>query len=146
MSGNNQIHYQKLELMYLSAHCNEYYQPKITIREASAEITLPVHKKLFHAAGAVHGSAYFKALDDAAYFSANSIVPDVFVLTANFNLYLMRPVSQGILKAVGKVAHTSKNQIIAEAELFDYKSRLVAIGSGTYVRSNIHLSEEIGYK
>jgi uncharacterized protein (TIGR00369 family) len=145
MAGDNHIHYHKLKHMYLSARCNEYYQPKITVREASAEITLSVHEKLFHAAGAVHGSAYFKALDDAAYFSANSIVPDVFVLTANFNLYLTRPVSQGILKAVGKVIYTSKNQIIAEAELFDYKSRL-AKGSGTYVRSNIHLSEEIGYK
>jgi uncharacterized protein (TIGR00369 family) len=146
MSGDNHIHYQKLEHMYLSARCNEYYQPKIAVRNASAEITLPVHNKLFHAAGAVHGSAYFKALDDAAYFSANSIVPDVFVLTANFNLYLTRPVSQGILKAFGIVIYTGKNQIIAEAELFDYKSRLVAKGSGTYVRSNIHLSEDIGYK
>lgn len=142
----NEEHFRKLERMYLAARCNDYYQPQIHIQHASADIILPVEEKLFHAAGAVHGSAYFKALDDAAYFSANSLVKDVFVLTANFNIYLIRPVSEGHLKAVGKVIQSSRTQIIAEAELYDDKSRLVAKGSGTYVKSSISLSEEIGYK
>jgi len=146
MSANHSKHYRKLEHMYLSARCNEYYQPEIKIADKSAEVIIPVGDKMFHAGGAVHGSVYFKALDDAAYFSANSIVMDAFVLTANFNIYLTRPISKGHMKAIGTVVHATRSQIIAEAALYDEKYRLIAKGSGTYVKSRADLTEEMGYK
>jgi acyl-coenzyme A thioesterase PaaI-like protein len=68
---------------------------------------IPVRPEFFHAAHAVHGSVYFKALDDAAFFAVNSLVTDVFVLTASYNLYLTRPVTEGALRAVGRVVHRS---------------------------------------
>ncbi len=46
-------------------------------------------------------SVYFKALDDAAFFAANSVVEDVFVLTTNFNIQLLRTVTEGTLIATG---------------------------------------------
>jgi acyl-coenzyme A thioesterase PaaI-like protein len=95
-------HFRKLERMYHGAPVNRYYQPTIRIASGSAELDLPVKLDFFHAAHAVHGSVYFEALDDAAFFAVSSLVTDVFVLTASYNIYLTRPVTQGILRASGR--------------------------------------------
>jgi acyl-coenzyme A thioesterase PaaI-like protein len=77
-------HLQKLEHMYLMAPINAFYSPRISISQGEAEITIPVKPEFFHAADAVHGSVYFKLLDDAAFFAVNSLMEDYFALTASF--------------------------------------------------------------
>lgn len=139
-------HYRKLENMYHSAPCNEYYRPRLTISKGATELIIPVENKLFHAAGAVHGCAYFKALDDSAFFAANSLVEDVFVLTVSFNLHLMRPVTSGEMKARGKVIQFSKSLIMAESILYDCEENELAKGTGNFVKSKIPITPEIGYK
>jgi len=64
----------------------------------------------------------------------------------SYNVYLTRPVSEGRIVAVGKVAHQSRNLIIAEAELRDGEGRHAARGSGGFMRSQVALSPEIGYR
>ena len=103
------LHFRKLEHLYQQANCNQYYKPNIHITEGSAEIRIQVHEKYFHPTGAVHGAVYFKVLDDAAFFSANSVVQDKYVLTANFSLYFIRPITSGEIRAVGKVTHIGNN-------------------------------------
>jgi len=137
-------HYRKLERMYLSAPVNRNYSPAIEISEGRAVVELEVVEHFFHAAKAVHGAVYFKALDDSAFFAANSLVPDRFVLTVSFNVYFTRPVSEGTLRGEGRVVHRSKSLLIAESVLFN-ADREVARGSGTFVPSKIELSEELGY-
>lgn len=138
-------HYRRLERMYAAAPINRYYEPVLRISEAKAELAIPVKPDFFHAAGAVHGSVYFKALDDAAFFAANSLVLDVFVLTATFNVYLTRPISSGELRATGTVVHRSPNLIVADSVAVDSDGRQVGRGSGTFMRSRIALTPEIGY-
>jgi uncharacterized protein (TIGR00369 family) len=138
-------HLRKLERMYHAAPNNRYYEPIIQISEGQTELTIPVKSDFFHAANAVHGSVYFKALDDSAFFAANSLVTDVFVLTVTYNVYFTRPISEGVLKAFGKVVHRSRNLFIAESEVFDSLGRQIGRGSGTFMRSQIHLTAEIGY-
>jgi uncharacterized protein (TIGR00369 family) len=142
---SNEEHYRKLERMYASAPVNEYYAPTMRISEGRAEVTIPVRPHLFHAAGAVHGVVYFKALDDAAFFAVNSLVEDVFVLTVSFNVYLTRTISEGEMKATGRAVHRSRRLFIAESEVVDSDGREIARGSGTFMRSSIPLSPEIGY-
>jgi uncharacterized protein (TIGR00369 family) len=139
-------HYRKLERMYHGAPINRFYEPVIRISEGRAEITMPMKPDFFHAANAVHGSVYFKALDDAAFFAANSLVSDVFVLTVTYTVYLTRPISEGAMHARGHVVHRSKNLIIADAELLDSADRQIARGTGTFMRSQIPLSPAIGYE
>ena len=138
-------HFRKLERMYLGAPCNRYYAPSIAIAEGKAEIGIVVRDEFFHAAGAVHGSVYFKALDDAAFFAANSLVGDVFVLTASFELRLLKPVSSGVLKAVGSVTRSSSQLILAEASLLSSDGTELARGSGKFLKSSIPLTEKLGY-
>ena len=142
---SNPQHFRKLERMYLSAQTNEYYRPRIEVGEDTAEIVIDVRPEFFHAARAVHGSVYFKALDDAAYFAVNSLIKDVLVLTSQFNIYLVRPVSRGELKAQGHVVHRSKRIFLAQAELRDADGNTLARGSGSFMRSRIPLSADVGY-
>lgn len=144
---NQRQHYKKLEQMYLSAPLQIHYPGiNIDIQEGKARIELPVQENYFHAARAVHGSIYFRLLDDAAFFAVNSVVPDQFVLTSSFNIYLLRPVTQGILTAHGSIKFSTRSSFVGESELYDHKNRLVATGSGTFVKSKMPLSEDLGYR
>lgn len=100
----------------------------------------------YHAADAVHGSVYFKALDDAAFFAVNSLVQEYFVLTTAFNVYLLRPVTEGVLRAEGVVTSTSKNLYVADAVLYVGEHRQVGRGSGTFMRSKIRLDSVETYR
>ena len=134
--------------MYLSANVNTqiYDTTTISISEGVSEISLEVNPKYFHALNAMHGSVYFKLLDDAAFFAVNSLVKDVFVLTTSFNINLIRPVSSGKIIAKGKIRFKSQNLFMAEASLVDENNKEIGFGSGSFMKSKIALSEEIGYK
>jgi uncharacterized protein (TIGR00369 family) len=138
-------HYRRLERMYEAAPINAFFEPELRISKGRAEIRVKVRPDLFHAAGAVHGSVYFKSLDDAAFFAVNSLVPDVFVLTITFHVHLLRPISEGEMTATGQVVHGNRRLYVSESELKDSRDRLIARGSGTFMPSNIPLSEKLGY-
>ena len=143
-----EIHFRKLERMYLSAPVNNhlYNGITITISDQQAELILKIEEKFFHAANAIHGSVYFKMLDDAAFFAVNSIVNDVFVYTVSFNVQLLRPVSFGIIKSIGELKFKSSNLFIADSTLLDENNKLVGRGSGNFMKSKIELTQDIGYK
>ncbi|MCK8523657.1 PaaI family thioesterase [Aquimarina sp. D1M17] len=145
---SDQEHYHKLERMYLKANINTGIFDTTTakIGEGIAEIGLDITDKYFHALGAIHGSVYFKLLDDAAFFAVNSLVKDVFVLTTSFNINLIRPANQGTLKAVGKIKFRSKNLFVAESVLYNEQGKEIAFGTGNFAKSKIELSEKIGYR
>lgn len=119
---------------------------KAVVKKGQAEMILPVREEFFHAAGAMHGALYFLALDNAAFFAVNSLVEDVFVLTTSFTTYITRPVSEGTVKAIGKVVYQNKSQFIAESVLYDSNDNEIARANGVFVRSKIPLSEKLGYK
>ena len=140
-------HYKKLEQMYLGAPVQKIYSGiSIKISEGFSQIALPVSPKYFHAAQAVHGSVYFRLLDDAAYFAVNSVVFDVFMLTTSFHTELLRPVTKGILTAKGRIIHKSNNIIVAESDLWDENNKKIAMGKGNFMKSNITLEQTPGYE
>ena len=139
-------HCRKLEQMYLGAPINAFYSPAIWVSQGEAEITIGVKPEFFHAADAVHGSVYFKLLDDAAFFAVNSLIEEYFALTASFTTYLLRPVSEGTMKAVGKVVYAGAKSFIAESVVIDGEGQEIARGSGSFVTSKIKLTADIGYR
>ncbi len=138
-------HYHRLENMYRAAPLNDYYSPVMTVDNGSAEISMNVEKKFFHAGMAVHGSVYFKLLDDAAFFAANSLEREYFVVTTSFTTYLTRPISSGKMYAVGKVVNKNRSQFIAEAVVFNENNKEIGRGSGIFVRSKMLLKSVQGY-
>ena len=101
---------------------------------------------MHHSANGVHGSVYFKLLDDAAFFAANSIETSCFVLTSDFHIRLLRPVVSGTLIATGWVSHAGRKSILAHAELKDDLGKLIATGQGSFARSSLPLNSECGYE
>jgi len=132
--------------MYHQAPINAWHQPTIRVSEGQAEVSVTVRRDFWHAAHAMHGALYFKSLDDSSFFAANSVVFDLFVLTVTFNLVLLRPVSEGIITAHGRLVHRSKSMLVAESELRDAEGRTLARGGGTFVYSTIALGPEVGYR
>lgn len=144
----NQEHYSKLERMYLKANINTnlYETTTVKISNGIAEVGLEISEKYFHALGAIHGSVYFKLLDDAAFFAVNSIVEDAFVLTTSFNINLIRPADKGIITSIGKIKFRSRNLFVAESTIYNEDGKEIAFGTGNFAKSKIDLSEKIGYK
>jgi len=144
----NTDHFEKLKNMYLKANVNTqiFDTTECEIEFKKATISLTISEKYFHALGAIHGSVYFKLLDDAAFFAVNSIVEDVFVLTSSFNINLIRPANSGKITAIGNVRFQSKNSFVAESRLYNEAGKEIAFGTGNFAKSRIQLSEEIGYK
>lgn len=146
MGSPQENHYRKLENMMHSSPIVKLTGARVAVSKGAAEIRLPVKKELFHAAGALHGCIYFLALDNAAFFAANSLVEKVFVLTTNFTTYLTRPVKEGTLRSVGRVVNTTRSQFICQSVLYDSQGDEIARGNGTFMRSRIRLDEKIGYR
>lgn len=139
-------HYSALERLYQHANIQHTISGStISVKHGQAEITLPVSPAYFHGANAMHGAMYFKLLDDAAYFAAASIVRDVFLVTSSFQLNLVRPVTGGLMKAIGKLRSQGKNLYIAEATLYNERGREVAFGTGQFMRTTQLLSTLDGY-
>ena len=141
-------HHHRLRQMYLRAPINTqlYTGIHIEVSNKKATLTLPITDKYFHAAGAAHGSVYFKMLDDAAFFAVQSVVTDVFVYTVSFNTQLLRPITGGVVTAVGELKFQSKNLFIADAVLYDQKGRVAGRGTGNFMRSGIGLDQVDGYE
>lgn len=144
----NESHYRKLENMYHSGPINQKSYPdvQLTVSEGRAEISLTVQPDYFHAGQSLHGSVYFKMLDDAAYFAVNSQITDSFVYTTSFHIQILRPVKAGVITAIGTVQFVSRNLFIGDAILYDNKGREVARGTGNFMKSGLALDESLGYQ
>lgn len=141
------LHWRALEQLYASAPVNTLFESRLEITgKGAARITFVVDERHFHAAGAAHGTIYFKMLDDAAFYAANTMVTDRFLLTTSFNLHFSRPIKQGPLVAEGHWISGHRRVLVAEARLLDGDGEEIARGTGTFMRSRIALSGLSGYR
>ena len=119
MSGAD-THYRALERLYGSAPINAKFASSLEIlAEGSARISFDVTEESYHAAGAAHGTIYFKMLDDAAFYAANTLATDRFLLTTSFNLHFTKPVRAGRVVAEGRWISGRRRVLVAEARLVD---------------------------
>ena len=139
-------HLRALEALYDSAPINRLFQSRIILPEAGrSEIRFTVSDESFHAAGAAHGTLYFKMLDDAAFYAANGLVSDRFLLTTAFNLHFTKPMRSGEARAEGRWISGKRRVFVAEARIVDSEGEECARGTGTFMRSHIALSGLDGY-
>lgn len=145
--GGAQEHFRALERLYAEAPINRLFNSRLEIAEAGmARIFFTVDDRYYHAAGAVHGTAYFKMLDDAAFYAANSLVSDRFILTTAFNLLFTKPLKSGPVTAEGRWVSGKRRVFVADSRLIDSEGEEIARGTGTFMRSHIPLASLPGYK
>ena len=142
-----ELHYRALERLYASAPINALFASQLEITgEGRSRIVFDVNRDVFHAAGAAHGTIYFKMLDDAAFYAANSLATDRFLLTTSFNLHFTKPVREGEVIAEGRWVSGRKRVFVAESRLIDAEGDEIGRGTGTFMRSRIGLSSLPGYR
>lgn len=140
-------HFRALESLYTSAPVNSLFASKLEITaQGRSRITFETREDYFHAAGATHGTLYFKMLDDAAFYAANSLVSDRFLLTTGFNLHFTKPLRSGKVTAEGRWVSGKRRVFVAEAHLVDEEGEEIGRGTGTFMRSHIALSGLAGYR
>ena len=140
-------HFRALESLYEAAAINRAFDSRLAIVEPGvARISFTIEERHFHAAGAAHGTVYFKMLDDAAFYAANSLVSDRFLLTTQFNLLLTRPLRAGPVVAEGRWISGTRRVLIGDARLLDADGQEAARGTGTFMRSRIPLADLPGYR
>ncbi len=140
-------HFRALERLYDSAPVNQLFSSSIEIpARGQSRITFDVTEAAFHAAGAAHGTIYFKMLDDAAFYAANTLLTDRFLLTTSFNLHFTKPVRAGRVVAEGRWVSGKRRVFVAEARLVDDEGDEIGRGTGTFMRSHIALSSLPGYR
>jgi len=139
------LHFKKLISMYAAAPVNAFYNPIMQVSEGGAIIEIELSEKYHHSAGGVHGSVYFKMLDDSAFFAANSLEENFFVLTTSFTTYITRPVASGKMKAIAKVVNSNNTQFIVESVVYDSKDREIGRGNGIFVKGKFPLLDAAGY-
>lgn len=140
------LHWRALEGLYGSAPVNGLFESRLEVlAEGISRIHFNVTRSCFHAAGAAHGTIYFKMLDDAAFYAANTMVTDRFLLTTSFNLLFTQPIGEGPLVAEGRWISGRRRVLVAEARLIDAHGEEVGRGTGTFQRSRIPLSSLDGY-
>ena len=141
-----QLHWRALENLYAAAPINSLFKSRLTINgEGASTIVFDITPETFHAAGAAHGTVYFKMLDDAAFYAANTLVTDRFLLTTSFNLHFSRPLREGRVIAEGRWVTGRRRVLVAEARLVDEEGEEVGRGTGTFMRSRIALAGLAGY-
>jgi acyl-coenzyme A thioesterase PaaI-like protein len=115
-----EAHFRALESLYAQAPINRFFESSLEIPEAGvARIHFTIDERHYHAGGAAHGTSYFKMLDDAAFYAANSLVTDRFLLTTAFNLLLTRPLKVGPVIAEGRWISGKRRVFVADARLID---------------------------
>ena len=139
-------HFRALESLYRSAAINRLFDSEIEIPEPGfARIRFAVRADTDHAAGAAHGTLYFKMMDDAAFYACNAMVSDRFLLTTAFNLVFTRPLKEGPMVAEGRWVSGRRRVFVGEARLILPDGEEAARGTGTFMRSHIPLSSLPGY-
>ncbi|MEG3125039.1 PaaI family thioesterase [Sphingomonas sp. GB1N7] len=142
-----QAHFRALESLYAAAPINLLFESTLEIPERGiARIHFRIDERYFHAAGAAHGTSYFKMLDDAAFYAANSLVTDRFLLTTAFNLLLTKPLKAGPVIAEGRWISGQRRVFVAESRLIDAEGEEAARGTGTFMKSRIPLAGLPGYR
>ncbi|MDE2562956.1 MAG: PaaI family thioesterase [Sphingomonadales bacterium] len=145
-SAGARLHWRALEGLYAEAPINRLFRSELEIvGEGHARIRFEITPDVYHAAGAAHGTIYFKMLDDAGFYAANTLVTDRFLLTTHFNLQFLRPIRSGEVIAEGRWISGRRRVLVAEARLIDPEGEEIGRGTGTFMRSHIPLAGLAGY-
>ena len=146
LSGES-AHFRALEALYRAAPINGQYTSGLEIvGPGRSRIRFSIEQSSFHAAGAAHGTLYFKMLDDAAFYAANSLISDRFLLTTAFNLHFTKAMRSGEAVAEGRWISGKRRVFVAEARIVDSEGEECARGTGTFLRSHFALSSLPGYR
>ena len=98
------LHYRRAARMYRYAPINaaERHESRVRVGAGTAVATAPVKEEFCHTAGGLHGSGYFKLLDDAAFFAAHRVLARLRLGALGIRLKLRRQVEAELGEHLGE--------------------------------------------
>ena len=139
-------HFQALNSMYLAAPITKIFPPEMKLEHGKASISILVKEDYFHIASGLHGSVYFKLLDDASAFAAYTIMDDCFAYTANFNINFTAPVSKGKITAVGELIRRDGKKLFTTSRLYTEEGLEIANAEGLFIKSSTRFMDLASYR
>ncbi|MGL4175892.1 MAG: PaaI family thioesterase [Dermatophilaceae bacterium] len=109
-------HLALLHRIYAASPVNDHFRPRLDVVHASATVEIDVRHDLTHTAGGLHAAVVIKAMDDAAFFAAQSLEREFFLATADLTTHLLRPVASGTLRAAGVVLSAGSRVTVTRVE------------------------------
>ena len=88
----------------------------------------------------------FSSTEHRELFAANSIVPKELMLSTEFNIQFTSTIGEGELIARGRVVGSSEDHCLTEAVVQDGEGNELGRGTGIFVKTEIPLSSDMGYK
>ena len=115
-----------------------YYQLlKITLEEIDVGFTrfrMPFRKELTQAYGVVHGGAIATLADTAVAFAMMTMIhPGERVVTVEFKINFLAPVSEGQMIGEARVINKGKRLALADMEVKTAEGKPIAKGLATYI-------------
>ena len=132
-------HLKNLIKIYRIAPINKFYKPKMSLSLGESTIEIKIRRKFFHTGQSVHGSVYFKMLDDAAYFASQTHEKEFFLYTVNFEVNFIKAVSKNVIISKGKLLNKNSNKLTSKSMLYSSNGEEIGYGKGIFVKSNILL-------
>ena len=125
--------YQQLVQRYLDHPMHEGLTLTLSSNQGTSTLGITIHPGICNLVGTLHGSYYFKCMDDACFFAAISLKKHHFVATATFTHHYIKPASSGVLTAKAKVINQQGSKYICDCMIYNDKDEQCAYGSGLFV-------------
>jgi uncharacterized protein (TIGR00369 family) len=104
----------------------------LDLQENSVTLTMPISKEIHtNVYGFVHGGSLFTLVDSV--MGIAGLTTGNLVVTSDISIRFITNAKKGnILSACGRIVHKGKDTIIAEAEIYDRRQRLLVKAQGSY--------------
>lgn len=129
-----------LATLYVNHPMHDHLHLDLTVKKGESTLAMDVHPSCLNLVGTLHGSLYFKLMDDACFFAALSMNHHAFVATATFTIHYFTPVSSGRLTAKASVVEQMNSKYMCECVIVDQDTTKIGYGSGLFVAPKVPLS------
>jgi uncharacterized protein (TIGR00369 family) len=127
MNQSEMIHH------YINHPMHKPLNMSVALKEKSAKITMSVHSSVLNFVGILHGSIYFKLMDDACFFAVIATNQSSFVVTSNMTVNYIKPVSEGMIITHASVITKRGRLYLCESHITNLEGSILAHATGSFI-------------
>jgi uncharacterized protein (TIGR00369 family) len=108
----------------------------VSLTRGEAVLSMSVRPELTRMEGILHGGALASLMDSASAFAVLTMLePGAQTVTVDLTLHFMRPVSEGLVEARGRVLRAGRRVFTVSIEATDDSGKGVATALTTYLKT-----------
>jgi uncharacterized protein (TIGR00369 family) len=108
----------------------------VKLTRGEAVLSMPVRPELTRMEGILHGGALASLMDSASAFAVLTLLePGERTVTVDLTLHFMRPVSEGLVEARGRVLRAGRRVFTVSIDATDADGKSVATALTTYLKT-----------